>query len=238
MCELAVHKEFYLTSDKVSALQTGDVEHPTGKQLGKNAIVACSQNYDQGLKLADSTKLAETVFELDCLDSTRLGTFSGMWHVYGLSSVLRAPLQSIYPNLNFRYRSGFNKLVFPRYVSEAKGQPQFVIMWTRACDYLPNRQNQLWSPNHFVPCVLKELIDEGSCRSRCSMAPFIAADVSLPICLPVLKESTGISTHIPIPNVAKCVASNIVDQGADITYSIPTCISSAPQNLCMLLATL
>ena len=53
VCELAVHKEFYLTSDKVSALQTGDVEHPTGKQLGKNAIVACSQNYDQCLKLAD-----------------------------------------------------------------------------------------------------------------------------------------------------------------------------------------
>jgi hypothetical protein len=98
VCELAVQKEFYLTCDKVSALQTGDVEHPTRKQLGKNAIVACSQNYDQGLELADSTKLAETVFELDCLDSTRLGTYSGMWHVYGLSSVLRAPLQSIYPN--------------------------------------------------------------------------------------------------------------------------------------------
>ena len=63
------------------------------------------------------------------------------------------------------------------------------------------------------------------------MAPFIAADVSLPICLPVMKESTGISTHIPIPNVAKCVASNTVDQGADITYSIPTCIRSAPQCL-------
>ena len=232
MCELAVHKEFYLTSDKVSALQTGDVEHPTGKQLGKNAIVACSQNYDQGLKLADSTKLAETVFELDCLDSTRLGTYSAMWHVYGLSSVLRArPLQSIYPNLNFRYRSGFNKLVFPRDVGEAKGQPQFVIMWTRAYDYLPNEQNLLWSPNHFVPCVLKELIDEGSCISGCNMAPFIAANVSLPICLPVFKESMGISTHISMPNVAKCVASNTVDQDAGITCSIPTCISSAPQCL-------
>ena len=41
VCELCLHKEFYLTTDKVSALQTED----GGKQLGKNAIVTCSQNY-------------------------------------------------------------------------------------------------------------------------------------------------------------------------------------------------
>lgn len=104
VCELALHKEFYLTTDKVSVLQTGEEEYPAGKQLGKNVIVACSQSYDQALKLA-STNLAETVFELDCLETPRIGTYSGMWHIYALSSVLRTPLLSIYPTIDIEMDS-------------------------------------------------------------------------------------------------------------------------------------
>ena len=108
---------------------------------------------DKGLNL-HASNVAETVFEYDCLDTVNIGSFSGMWYIYAVSSVLQTPIHSIYLEFNFKYRNGFHKLVFPRETHRY----EFVIMWTHAADYYKGQKPQLWSPNHFVPCILRDLM--------------------------------------------------------------------------------
>ena len=54
--------------------------------------------------------VVNTVFELDCLGTSRNGQYSNMWHMYALSSVMKSSVHCIYPELNFRIRNAFHKL--------------------------------------------------------------------------------------------------------------------------------
>ena len=66
-CELAMNKGFYLTPDKLNALQTepGTVYGASrSRQLGKNVVVASFNNFYKGAEI-DGGNIAETVFELD-----------------------------------------------------------------------------------------------------------------------------------------------------------------------------
>ena len=100
-------------------------------------------------------------------------------------------------------------------------------MWTRATDYEEKNEGQLWSPNHFVPCVLKDLPNKGS-TSTCNMAHPIKLNdpnLSLGICLPAIKDHIFESIHTPKAKVGICEASNTVHQYKGATCSVP--ISSA-----------
>lgn len=80
-CELVLHPDFYVSLEKCSALD------PDGK-LMKNFVVASSQNFPQVSHTDSHSHVCKTVFEMDCLESSVDGTWTGMWHIYGIASVL------------------------------------------------------------------------------------------------------------------------------------------------------
>lgn len=92
------------------------------------------------------------IFEDDCLATTKTGTFSSMWHIQALASVVVCNIHGVYPNVAPTIRSVVNVVVHPRTavasVSELVG---YIIMWTRTGP-MPRMHSQ-WIPNHFVPCV-------------------------------------------------------------------------------------
>ncbi len=146
LCELVLNKGYYLQPEVVSILTFGEVSI-------KNVLPSTSRSFEDARKEIETTKqnIALTCLEHDCKEMATGGTWSNMWHVHALASVLKHPIQSIYPDEQLRERKAFNRLVMPR---EGGGgsvtDRPFHIMWTRQT--MPQGR-QGWSPNHFVPCV-------------------------------------------------------------------------------------
>ncbi len=157
LCELHVvlHKEWYLTDDKISTLQyEGDM---SSKARGKNAVVVASKNFEKGSAIKRSKpnlNIAHTVFDIDCRDTARLGCYANMWHVHALASVIGQPIHSIYPNFHKQWRPAFNKTAIPR-ESTTPHMRKFTILWTRRAQQTGELQ---WSPNHFVPCFSRQFL--------------------------------------------------------------------------------
>ena len=114
----------------------------------RNVLHATSANYQES---ADSDSIAQICFMRDVRSTTKLDSWSNVWHVYALSSVLKQPIQSVYPECNVRTRPAFNRVVEPRGTVGSSCHTQFKIMWTRLIA-VPMRT---WSPNHFVPCIVR-----------------------------------------------------------------------------------
>lgn len=150
-CELVLHPDFYVSLEKCSALD------PDGK-LMKNFVVASSQNFPQVSHTDSHSHVCKTVFEMDCLESSVDGTWTGMWHIYGIASVLGMPVQSIYPNFSSvkRIRPAMNCTVLPRVEKACNPACKFTVMWSRISK--PSNKLSQWSPNHFVPCVPSSLV--------------------------------------------------------------------------------
>ena len=49
-----------------------------------NALPATSARF---ASVTVNHELALACFKADCIDTTKIGTYSNMWHIYGLSSV-------------------------------------------------------------------------------------------------------------------------------------------------------
>ena len=120
------------------------------RQLSNARLHATSANLEAASSRTlplDSTIARET-FILDCLETTKESTYCNMWHVHALSSVLKSPVRSIYPNCNHYVRE---LLVMPRErgASTSHNEP-IHIMWTRVSAMVGSGP---WSPNHFIPCI-------------------------------------------------------------------------------------
>ena len=97
-----------------------------------------------------TSNLARETFVQDCLETTSQGTFCNMWHIHALSSVIKHPINSIYPEHNQYIRPLLHKVVIPREISNDESKTPIHIMWTRAS---PMTRSGPWSPNHFAPCI-------------------------------------------------------------------------------------
>ena len=148
LCELVINESYYLQPSITSLLNADGI--------GKNALVATSANYDKASCRNVNCDLARTVLRLDCLATPKNGEWSNMFHVHGLASVLKKSIISIYPETNDRIRPLFHCEVPPRTLDI---QPQdsipIIIMWTHLCDK-PEDKINIWSPNHFVPCISRQ----------------------------------------------------------------------------------
>ena len=143
VCELTLNEEYYLQPSIVSFC------------AHKNILLATSANFNQAAEVSSMMDTLRLCFQLDCCDAAKSNTYSNMWHMHGLSSVLKQPIYSIYPQANVRYRPFYNKRIQPR--AQADGSIcqtiPFLIMWTRV-DVKWTPLDVHWQPNHFVPCRL------------------------------------------------------------------------------------
>lgn len=117
-----------------------------------------------GLSVDGDQILAGGGSTIDAIKAEALaGCKNGVWgslvHMMALASVIRQPIYSLYPEVNFLYRPLMHKLLNPREASlDGKVEP-FFIPWSRGGS-LDNRPNAWFTPNHFVPVIW---IHEASC---------------------------------------------------------------------------
>ena len=78
----------------------------------------------------------------------KIGTFSAMISVYGLSSAIGIQVQSLYSPSGSKYCTLFTTLVKPRIIRSTR--KPIVILWSVTSKKFAN-------PNHFVLCIAKEL---------------------------------------------------------------------------------
>ena len=113
------------------------------------------------LTKAGDEKMSETGNKLDAVKAEALvactpGKWSSFMHVLGLASVISNPVRSIYPDVNFRFRSLIHRYVSPRSCptldQPCGDQEQLRILWSRDGDF-DNRPGAWFEPNHFVPVI-------------------------------------------------------------------------------------
>ena len=140
VCELVLNEEYYLQPCITSLLDAGSV--------GKNALIA---SFEAAAAMPD-TDIARTTLRLDCIATTKLGEWSNIFHLYGLASVLKKSIISVYPDVNTRIRERFNREILPRITDLVQHSIPLIILWTNL-SHIPNKNKPCaWSPNHFVPC--------------------------------------------------------------------------------------
>lgn len=78
-------------------------------------------------------------------------SFMGIWQMFALSSVLKMPIRSVYPDKgNPIVRKHLNRRIVPRVqVSECEA----LIMWTSTRHHVSSMSDLYWIPNHFVPVL-------------------------------------------------------------------------------------
>ena len=81
------------------------------------------------------------------------GNWSCLLHVMALASVLKRPVYSLYPNVQFRFRTLMQNVLKPRLtvLDDQTANPVYVL-WTRDGD-LDSGQQTWYVPNHLVPVI-------------------------------------------------------------------------------------
>ena len=172
VCELTTNEEYYLQPSITSFCSDTGV-------VTKNVLFATSANFHRASDICLTESSVEHVrvcFRLDCCETTKSGTYSNLWHMHGLASVLKQPIQSIYPEVGERNRPFYHKVIQPR---QACQLIPLIIMWTGA---LPTPLNKFWQPNHFVPCLRD---------SNISQIPASSTDTAK-----VLKDNVAVSRTV------------------------------------------
>ncbi|KAM4663513.1 vertnin [Discoglossus pictus] len=136
--EMLLHKDYYLSEMIDSKVMLQAVRYSLSTE-------------DSAPHLQLSMPILQGIYDADVRATCFPGTFSNMWHMYALASVLKANIYSIYPQRNSSIRPYFNRLIHPR--NEPFKPPTLHIMWSG--QPLPPHGFQ---PNCFVPVVgLQEL---------------------------------------------------------------------------------
>ena len=162
VCELVLNQQYYVHPEIVSFIGGFIDDGLVRDKPSTPRLQATSASYGRALSLEDSNVLIST-FQLDCIETTKNNTYCNMWHIYALSSVLRSPIRSIYPDCNRYIRPLLNKIVQPR-IEPTNTRALLHVMWTRTTPMTPKQ----WTPNHFVPCVF---IDDNDVRNGSATKP-------------------------------------------------------------------
>lgn len=85
--------------------------------------------------------------------------YSPLLAVYGLTGVLRRPINSIFPSVGGNFRAAYNQIIRPR--QENHYNPPIAILWTRVgvqskSEALAYLNSFDYSTNHFVPVFFPE----------------------------------------------------------------------------------
>ena len=86
-------------------------------------------------------------YEVECCDTARDGKYAGIFSIMAASTVLKRPIQSIYPPVNGMTDPAVRKLNMLALPRVATLTPAIRLMWT----YKGVRMQATWTPNHFAP---------------------------------------------------------------------------------------
>ncbi|XP_033727671.1 uncharacterized protein LOC117317004 [Pecten maximus] len=142
--ELTKNEDMYLDC-KHLARGTSLVDREAAKLPGHYALY--SQNYTAGDIVTENT--ITRIYHQEVLDISRRNSFMGIWQLFGLASVLKCRIFSVYPKLgNPSVRRDLHRQILPI------GKPEFedaYFMWTTTREDMTRETH--WVPNHFVPLL-------------------------------------------------------------------------------------
>lgn len=143
--ELVLHKDMYLDNDFLSR---GCVQDASCQKQLPRVYAQYSDMHVPGMLLDERT--IENIFIMETLKIRLDRSYMGIWQIHALSSVLNAPVFSIYPKLgNPNVRLDLNRVVLPRNYVRVEVDPVY-IFWTSTRSDMTSTN---WIPNHFVAVV-------------------------------------------------------------------------------------
>ncbi|XP_017512253.3 vertnin [Manis javanica] len=141
--EMLLHRHYYLQ---------GMIDSKVMLQAVRYSL--CSEESPEMTSLPSAT--LEAIFDADVKATCFPSSFSNVWHLYALASVLQRNIYSIYPMRNLKIRPYFNRVIRPR-----------------RCDHIPATLHIMWAGQpltshlfrhqYFAPVVgLEEVEAEGA----------------------------------------------------------------------------
>lgn len=114
-----------------------------------------SESYLPGL-LLNATSI-NTLFQNEVVNVSRDKCYMGIWQLFALSSILKRPIVSVYPQLgNPSVRMDLNRTIFPR--EEQRSNKAFIMCISTRTDMV----HVHWVPNHFIPVLPIDVVHKPS----------------------------------------------------------------------------
>ncbi|XP_049754325.1 vertnin [Elephas maximus indicus] len=155
--EMLLHRHYYLQ---------GMIDSKVMLQAVRYSL--CSEESPEMTSLPSAT--LEAIFDADVKATCFPSSFSNVWHLYALASVLQRNIYSIYPMRNLKIRPYFNRVIRPR-----------------RCDHTPSTLHIMWAGQpltshlfrhqYFAPVVG---LEEVEVEDAASLAPAPSALAPLP----------------------------------------------------------
>ncbi|XP_054571438.1 vertnin [Eptesicus fuscus] len=113
--EMLLHRQYYLQ---------GMIDSKVMLQAVRYSL--CSEESPEMTSLPSAT--LEAIFDADVKATCFPNSFSNVWHLYALASILQRNIYSIYPMRNLKIRPYFNRIIRPR-----------------RCDHVPATLHIMWA---------------------------------------------------------------------------------------------
>ncbi|XP_031213594.1 vertnin [Mastomys coucha] len=160
--EMLLHKHYYLQ---------GMIDSKVMLQAVRYSL--CSEATPEMTNLSFAT--LEAIFDADVKATCFPTSFSNVWHLYALASILERNIYSIYPMRNVKIRPYFNRVIMPR--CSAHVTSMLHIMWAGQ-----PLASHLFRHQYFAPVVgLEEVEADGNAsRKAVSRAPLTSQGLISP----------------------------------------------------------
>ncbi|XP_077606795.1 vertnin [Crocuta crocuta] len=171
--EMLLHRHYYLQGMIDSKVMLQAVRHSLR-----------SEESPEMTSLPSAT--LEAIFDADVKATCFPNSFSNVWHLYALASVLQRNIYSIYPMRNLKIRPYFNRVIRPR-----------------RCDHMPATLHIMWAGQpltshlfrhqYFAPVVGLEEVEAESAPGLSPAPPALAPLPSPAKTLALLNQEPGLS---------------------------------------------
>jgi len=144
--ELTKNEDIYLDCHHL-ARGTSLNDHEASKLPGRFAVY--SSEYTPVDVVTENT--IRRIYHREVLNISQRNSFMGIWQLFGLASVLKCRIFSVYPNLgNPSVRQDLHRQILPIGLPELEDA---CVMWTTTRE---DMRTTHWVPNHFVPLLAVE----------------------------------------------------------------------------------
>lgn len=171
--EMLLHRHYYLQ---------GMIDSKVMLQAVRYSL--CSEESPEMTNLSFAT--LEAIFDADVKATCFPTSFSNVWHLYALASILERNIYSIYPMRNVKIRPYFNRVIMPRRSTHVTSMLH--IMWAGQ-----PLTSHLFRHQYFAPVVGLEEVEADSTASLDPVSPNLGPLLPPAKTLELLNREPGLS---------------------------------------------
>ncbi|XP_051010144.1 vertnin [Acomys russatus] len=171
--EMLLHRRYYLQ---------GMIDSKVMLQAVRYSL--CSEESPEMTSLSSAT--LEAIFDADVKATCFPSSFSNVWHLYALASILQRNIYSIYPMRNVKIRPYFNRVIRPRRCTHVTSMLH--IMWAGQ-----PLTSHLFRHQYFAPVVGLEEVEADGTASLGPALPSVGTLLPPTKTLELLNREPGLS---------------------------------------------